>query len=169
VEKPNTLTEFYKQRNLTKYSNLTTDLMNGVRFPTRKKTFLSATMCRPTLGVHPSSYLMGIGVFSPGKTTGPRTWTLTPSNAELRIGTAILRSRMLLRSEAPGLRQVVPRVDLLVIPSNCKFLLFLLMDFKVQKHCHLMHVCMVSPYCMLSTSYRWGVLNSKPSVRSHFR
>jgi hypothetical protein len=169
VETPNwTLIEFYKQRIFTKYSNLTTDLINGVRFPTKEKTFLSTTTCSLTLGVHPSSYLIGIGFFLPGKTTGPRTWPLTPSDAELRIRTAILGSRMRLRGVAFGWSQVSPRLDLFVT-SNCKFLLFVLVDFKVQKHCHLMHVWMVSPYCMLSTSYLWGFLNSKPCVRSHFR
>ena len=169
VETPNwTIIKFYKQRILTKYTNLTTDLMNGVRFPTREKKLLSATTCRLTLGVHPASYLMGIGIFSPSKTTGPRTWPHTPSNAKLRIRTAILSSCMRLLGVAPGRRQVLHRLHLLFIPSNCMFLLFVLMDLKVQKHCHLMHVCMVSPYNILKTSYRWGVLKSKPCVRSHF-
>lgn len=36
----------------------------------KKKTFLSATTCRVTLGVHPSSSLTGIGVFSRVKRPG---------------------------------------------------------------------------------------------------
>jgi len=144
------------------------DLIKGVRFPTTEKTFLSATTCGVTLGVHPSSSLMGIGVFSRVKRPGHER-PLTPSNVELRIPTAILGSRVRLPGVEPGWRQVLPCLDHLFIPSNCKFLSFALKDFKIQKQCHLMHVCMVSPYLMLSISYRWDVLNSKPCLRSHFR
>ena len=144
--------------------------MYGVRFPTTEKKNLPFRH-------HVQSDSWGSSIFFsngyrslfPGKTTGPRTWPLIPSNVELRIHTAILCSRMRPPGVALAWRQVLPSLDLDFIPSNCKFLLFVLMDFKVQKHCHLVHVCMVSPYCMLSTSYRWDVLNSKPCLRSYFR